>query len=361
MKATVKRLLALSKKEFYQLKRDRGSILLGIFLPIVLIFLIGSGLSLDVKNVKVAVALEDSSPTARDTVSFLNGSEYFSPRYVYSRFAAQDLLIRHDVDAAIIIANDFSRELYRKNGSIELLLNGTETTNAMMIERYVSAGLQQNNSGGVVLVSRLWYNDENTSTFFFIPGILMLILTICGTLLTAVVMAREWERGTFEAIFVSPVAIYELTLAKVIPYFVLAMAGFSLSLLVGHFYYALPMRGSLLLIIGVSMLFLIVMLGFGLTISAITRSQFLACQVALTVSFLPTIMLSGFLFDLNSAPPFIQFVSKIFPMTYYLATLKMLLLAGNYLPLLIKNTIILIMYALVFIGIAIKLTRKRVD
>ena len=366
-----RRLRALVHKEFLQLGRDRSSLLLGVVLPLLLILLIGYGISLDVKNVPTAVVLEDASPTARDAVSFLDGSPYFSPRYVTSMKEAERLLKSRDVDVILRLPPDFSRRLAQGNAKAQAVLYGVNTTTAMSAQAYLEAGfaalaaqesavLPQEPAGQAAVESRLWFNDANTSSWFFIPGLIMLIMTIVGVFLTAVVMAREWERGTFESLFVTPVRAAELILAKMIPYFCVAMAGMGLCLIAGRFLYELPMRGSLLLILGVSMLYLVVALGIGLTISAVTKNQFVACQIALLVSFMPSLMLSGFMFDPHSQPVVIRAISRLFPTTYYLELLKSLFLAGNNWPLLIKNSLLLTIYAVFFLALAGKITRKKV-
>ena len=367
-----RRLRALVHKEFLQLGRDRSSLLLGVVLPLLLILLIGYGISLDVKNVPTAVVLEDASPTARDAVSFLDGSPYFSPRYVTSMKEAERLLKSRDVDVILRLPPDFSRRLAQWNAKAQAVLYGVNTTTAMSAQAYLEAGfaalaaqesavLAQEPAGQAAVESRLWFNDANTSSWFFIPGLIMLIMTIVGVFLTAVVMAREWERGTFESLFVTPVRAAELILAKMIPYFCVAMAGMGLCLIAGRFLYELPMRGSLLLILGVSMLYLVVALGIGLTISAVTKNQFVACQIALLVSFMPSLMLSGFMFDPHSQPVVIRAISRLFPTTYYLELLKSLFLAGNNWPLLIKNSLLLTIYAVFFLALAGKITRKKVE
>lgn len=367
-----RRLRALVHKEFLQLGRDRSSLLLGVVLPLLLILLIGYGISLDVKNVPTAVVLEDASPTARDAVSFLDGSLYFSPRYVTSMKEAERLLKSRDVDVILRLPPDFSRRLAQGNAKAQAVLYGVNTTTAMSAQAYLEAGfaalaaqesavLTQEPAGQAAVESRLWFNDANTSSWFFIPGLIMLIMTIVGVFLTAVVMAREWERGTFESLFVTPVRAAELILAKMIPYFCVAMAGMGLCLIAGRFLYELPMRGSLLLILGVSMLYLVVALGIGLTISAVTKNQFVACQIALLVSFMPSLMLSGFMFDPHSQPVVIRAISRLFPTTYYLELLKSLFLAGNNWPLLIKNSLLLTIYAVFFLALAGKITRKKVE
>ena len=366
-----RRLRALVRKEFLQLGRDRSSLLLGVFLPLLLILLIGYGISLDVKNVPIAVVLEDASPAARRAVSFLDGSDYFSPYYVTSLKEGDSLLRRRDAEAILVLPPDFSRQLAHGQARAQAILYGVNTTTAMTAQGYLEAGFMAmaaeaaysapHTPGYVTTESRLWFNDANTSTWFFIPGLIMLIMTIVGVFLTAVVMAREWERGTFESLFVTPVQAAELILAKMIPYFCVAMAGMILCLLAGRFLYELPLRGSLLLILGTSMLYLIVALGIGLTISAVTKKQFVACQIALLVSFLPSVMLSGFLFDLHSQPLVIRVISQLFPTTYYLQILKSLFLTGNHWPLLVKNSLLLAGYAVFFLGLAGHITRKKVQ
>lgn len=366
-----RRLRALVRKEFLQLGRDRSSLLLGVFLPLLLILLIGYGISLDVKNVPIAVVLEDASPAARRAVSFLDGSDYFSPYYVTSLKEGESLLRRRDAEAILVLPPDFSRQLAHGQARAQAILYGVNTTTAMTAQGYLEAGFMAmaaeaaysapHTPGYVTTESRLWFNDANTSTWFFIPGLIMLIMTIVGVFLTAVVMAREWERGTFESLFVTPVQAAELILAKMIPYFCVAMAGMILCLLAGRFLYELPLRGSLLLILGTSMLYLIVALGIGLTISAVTKKQFVACQIALLVSFLPSFMLSGFLFDLHSQPFVIRVISQLFPTTYYLQILKSLFLTGNHWPLLVKNSLLLAGYAVFFLGLAGHITRKKVQ
>lgn len=364
-----RRLAALTRKEFYQLMRDKSSLLLGIVLPAVLILLIGYGMSLDVKNVPTAVVLEDHSPTARNAAAFVSGSEYFSPVYVSSMKEAEESLLAHRVDAILRIPVHFTQDLAKGNAQVQVIVNGVEATSATSAQTYIEAGMlawaaQKGlgaKGGQAVVVSRIWFNDANTSTWFFVPGVIMLVLMIVGVFLTSVVMAREWERGTFESLFVTPVGVLELILAKLLPYFIVAMLGMVLCLLAGHYLYELPLRGSLLLILGVSMLFLVVALGIGLVISALTKNQFLACQISLLVSFLPSLMLSGFMFDLHTEPWGIRLLSQVFPTTYYLQLLKSLFLAGNYWPMILKNTLLLAGYAVFFMGMAFKLTRKRVE
>ena len=367
------RLTAMTNKEFHQLMRDNSSILIGIFLPIILIFIIGYGVSLDVKKVPIATVLEDTSPTVHEVLSFLNGSEYFAPIYVTSMHEAKELMDNRDVDAIIRIPSDFSKNLYTRGSSMQLILYGVDSTTATTVKGYVEGSVKQwealnkarfinGSTAGIITVeNRMWFNDANSSIWYFIPGLIVLIITIVGVFLTSLVMAREWERGTLESLFISPVKPLEILLSKMIPYFCIAMIGLAFCLIAARFLFKVPIHGSLTLIILSSMLYLLATLGMGLTISSITKNQFLASQIALVVSFLPAMMLTGFLFDLRSVPFFIRSVGQILPATYYLQLLKSLFLAGNNWNLIFKNCFILFAYAVFFVSAALKVTKKTVE
>ena len=367
------RLTAMTNKEFHQLIRDNSSILIGIFLPIILIFIIGYGVSLDVKKVPIATVLEDTSPTVHEVLSFLNGSEYFAPIYVTSMHEAKELMDNRDVDAIIRIPSDFSKNLYTRGSSMQLILYGVDSTTATTVKGYVEGSVKQwealnkarfinGSTAGIITVeNRMWFNDANSSIWYFIPGLIVLIITIVGVFLTSLVMAREWERGTLESLFISPVKPLEILLSKMIPYFCIAMIGLAFCLIAARFLFKVPIHGSLTLIILSSMLYLLATLGMGLTISSITKNQFLASQIALVVSFLPAMMLTGFLFDLRSVPFFIRSVGQILPATYYLQLLKSLFLAGNNWSLIFKNCFILFAYAVFFVSAALKVTKKTVE
>ena len=368
MEGFIRRMKALIHKEFLQLFRDSSSLLLGIVLPIILILIIGYGISLDVKNVPSAVVLEDTSPLAQDAVSFLNGSDYFSPQYVTNRQEAEQLLIDRKVSVVIDVPPDFAASLYEGRGKIQVILDGVETATAMSTQSYVESALSSwmmrkglAGEGGITIVSRIWFNDANSSTWFFIPGLIMLIMTIVGVMLTSVVMAREWERGTFESIFVTPVKPVELVLAKMVPYFCVALTGMGICLVLSRFLFGVSMEGSLLVVILVSMMYLLVALGIGLVISAITKKQFLACQMSLLISFLPCLILSGFIFDLRSANLFVKSVGTVLPFSHYLVCIRSLFLSGTDGGILLKEGGILMLYGLFFVSAAFSMTKKKVE
>lgn len=375
-----RRLLSLTRKEIRQLLRDPGSLAIGVGLPLVLILIFGFALSLDVRNVPVAVVLEDPSPAAADVIAGLELSNYISPVVVSSMHDAQRLMLERKVDAIVRVRSDFSRGLAGGDARLQVLVHGTEASRATIIRSYLNLALGQwpqrqaergrmavmgeagsFTAGTVVPVERMWFNAANTSTWYLVPGLIVLIMTLVGAFLTAMVMAREWERGTLEALFVSPVRPGEILLAKIIPYFLMGMLGLGMCLLAAKFLFEVPMYGSLLILLGSSMLYLLVALGIGLLISSVTRNQFLASQVALLSSFMPALMLSGFMFDLRNVPVVVQWIGMALPATHFMELIRTLFLAGNVWPLIFKDCAILAGYAVLLLALARFVTRKRLD
>jgi ABC-2 type transport system permease protein len=369
MNGFIRRMKALITKEFLQLSRDSSSLLLGMVLPIALILIIGYGISLDIKNIPTVVVLEDTSPKAQDVVSFLNGSAYFSPTYMTSLKDAEKVFLNRDASVIIDIPSDFTSKLSQGEAKIFVALDGVETATAMTTKGYIESSisswlLRQPGMAGksrIAIHSRMWYNDANSSTWFFLPGLIMLIVTIVGIMLTAIVMAREWERGTFESLFVTPVRPMELVLAKIVPYFCVAMVGVFICLILSRFLFEVPLVGSLAMVIIISMLYLMVALGIGLVISAITKNQFLACQTSILISFLPCFVLSGFIFDLRSTPIGVQIVGAVLPFSHYLTCIRSLFLSGTNWGILLKQGGLLCLYAIFFVGAAFGMTRKKVE
>lgn len=368
-----KRLVALTRKEFRQLWRDTSNLAIGIVLPIVLILLFGFGLSMDVKNAPVAVVMEDASPAAVEVESGLALSAYISPVRVASMRAAEQLMRDRRVDAIVRFPPDFAARLADGQARVQVVVHGVDAARATIIRGYLDGALMQwaqrqgdrgaapAAAGRVEAEFRMWFNAANTSTWYLVPGLIVLIMTLVGAFLTALVMAREWERGTLEALFVTPVRPVEILIAKMIPYFCVGMVGLVLCLAAARGLFGVPMYGSLLALVVSSMLYLAVAVGLGLVISSVTKNQFLASQIALLASFLPSVMLSGFLFDLRNVPSAIRAVGQVLPATYYMETLRTLFLAGNTWPLLIKNCAVLAAYAVFFLALARWVTRKRLD
>jgi len=370
------RLISLTRKEFRQLLRDRSNLAIGILLPMVLILIFGYGMSLDVKNAPVAVVMEDASPTAHEAIAGLQLSPTIAPVLLGSMHDAEELMRERKVDGIVRVPADFSRALAAGNARVQLIVHGSDAGRASIIKAYVSGALAQAGvrqadrsgdaagaaaAGSVAVEQRMWFNAANTSTWYLVPGLIVLIMTLVGAFLTALVMAREWERGTLEALFVTPVRPVEILLAKIIPYFAVGMLGLTLCLLSARYLFAVPMYGSLLVVVFSSMLYLIVAVSLGLVISSVTRNQFLASQVALIATFMPSMMLSGFLFDLRNVPTAVRVVGHLLPATYFMDLIKTLFLAGDVWPLIWRNCAILLAYAVGLLLVARAVTRKSLD
>lgn len=364
------RLVALIRKEARQLVRDKSNVMVGLFLPLLLILLFGYGLSFDVRDAPVALVTEDPSPPAQNVLAGFYLSPYFAPVPLVSLNQAIDLMRAGDVDAIVYLRSDFSRNLARGDAVVQVLLHGTDPNRARALEAFaqgaiaqwsakrIAAGEMNRAAPPITIESRQWFNEANNSRFFLVPGLVVVIMTLNGALLTSLVMAREWERGTLEALFVTPVNSTEIVIAKLVPYFVVGLGGLVLCLLSAKFLFFVPIRGSLALIVFTSMIYLLVSLGLGLLISAALKNQFLACQVALIVSFLPALMLSGFIFDLHSVPSVIRAISRVLPATYYVEALQTLFLAGNVAPLLVRDIAALSVVAVILLVAARANTRK---
>ena len=352
--AKLRRITALVRKETYQLFRDPSSIAIGIAMPLLLILLFGYALSLDVNNVPVAVVLEDPSPEATELAASFTLSPYFDPTLLTAMPRAQELMLEQKVDAIVRIRPDFAHRLNQGDAEVQILVYGSDANRARIIEAYARGAIAQWASrrameghrepaaGAAVVESRLWFNEADDSHYFLVPGLIVLIMTLIGALLTALVMAREWERGTLEALFVTPVRAGEILMAKMIPYFALGMVGLALCILAAKFLFEVPIRGSISILVAVSMLYLLVALSIGLLISSVTKSQFVSSMATLLVTFLPALFLSGFLFDLRSMPAAVRIISYALPARYYVTLLQTVFLAGDIWGVILPNAVVLL-------------------
>ena len=370
----VQRFIALLRKEVRQMFRDRSNLAVGLLLPVSLILLFGYGLSFDVKKAPIALVMEDNSLTAREAVHGLQGSDYLAPIWMASMHEAEARIRAGEVQAIVRVPTDFSRRLTMGDARIQLLLNGVDSGSASTIEGYVIGGLgtwaqQQNDRAGskassrgtVEIIQRMWFNEAGNSTWYLVPGLVVLVLTLIGAFLTSLLIAREWERGTLESLFVTPVRPLELVLAKLAPYMVVGAINLVLCLLAAKFLFKVPMRDSMFVIVVSSMLYLTVSLLLGLFISGVTRNQFQASQMALLASFMPAMMLSGFVFDLRNVPVVIQIVSNLLPATHFMGLIKTLFLAGNNWQMILQSCGILILYIVVLTYATHRTMRKKLD
>jgi ABC-2 type transport system permease protein len=275
-------------------------------------------------------------------------------------------------DGILQIPSDFSRRWRAGEADVQIVVNGTDANQARIMQAYAGgpiaewSALQPSSTasvsaGPVVVVNRMWFNEANDSHFFLVPGLIVLVMTIIGAFLTAMVVAREWERGTLEALFVTPMRPGEFLVSKILPYFALGMIGFVLCILAGQFLFHVPLRGSLILLFLSSMVYLLVALGVGLLVSTLVKSQFLASQLAMTLTFLPAMMLSGFLYDLRSMPVFIRGITYGLPARYAVTLLQTLYLAGDVGSLIWWNLGVLAMMATALMVATRMATRKQLS
>ncbi|ETU73405.1 ABC transporter permease [Pseudomonas aeruginosa] len=368
-----RRLSALVRKETRQMLRDRSNLMVGLLLPVVLILLFGYGLSFDVENAPVAVVLEDPSPQARDVLAGMQDSRYLAPQWVNSMTEAERRMRLGEVEAIVRIPQDFSRRLAAGDARVQLLLNGVDSNTAAVVEGYVNgvvAGWAQRQAdragnkaqGGAVQVEqRMWFNEASTSTWYLVPGLIALVMTLIGAFLTSLLIAREWERGTLESLFVTPIRPLELVLAKLAPYMVIGAIDLVFCLLAAKFLFQVPIRGSLWAIMVASLLYLAVSLLLGLFISGKTRNQFEASQMALLTSYMPAMMLSGFVFDLRNVPVAIQVISQLLPATHFMGLIKTLFMAGDNWSMFVRDCSVLGLYILVLTAAVHRTLKKTLD
>jgi ABC-2 type transport system permease protein len=371
LRAGLRRIRALTVKETRQILRDPSSIAIGIVFPIMMILLFGYGLSLDINRVALAVVDEDASAQSAALIQTFRLSRYFSVTAAHSMRDAKALLLERKADGVLRIPPDFTRRAHLGHADLQILVNGTDANQARIMQAYAAgpvalwsatqaASTAGFTAGPVVIVSRMWFNEAIDSHYFLVPGLIVLVMTIIGAFLTAMVVAREWERGTLEALFVTPMRSGEFLLSKLIPYFALGMIGFLLCLLAGKFLFQVPLRGSLLLLVLASVIYLLVALGIGLLVSTLVKSQFLASQLAMLLTFLPAMMLSGFLYDLRSMPAIIRGITYVLPARYAVALMQTIYLAGDVASVVWPNLAVLAAMASVLLVLTRLATRKQI-
>jgi ABC-2 type transport system permease protein len=371
--ASKMRLRGLIRKEFLQIVRDPSSIAIAFLMPIFLLLLFGYGVSLDSEHVPVALVVEQPNAETSDFAASFHQSLYFDPVVFTNTREAEQAMMAGRVHAVVVLRQDFAKRLRQANGApIQLIVNGVDANSARLVSGYVQGvwgkwlehyaqQRGQKFEAPVQMEQRVWFNSELRSRNFLVPGLVAMIMTLIGALLTAMVMSREWERGTMEALLVTPLSMSEVIVGKLLPYFILGMGGLALAVSMALFLFGVPLRGSLWVLIVASALFLVTALGMGLLISTIARSQFVAGQLALITTFLPAFLLSGFIFDIGSMPPVVQFITHIVAARYYVAILQTVFLAGNVWSVILPNALGLVILALVFLGLTWRKSRKRLE
>ncbi|MEJ2630959.1 MAG: ABC transporter permease [Acidihalobacter sp.] len=367
------RLKGLLRKEFLQILRDPSSLAIAFVMPVILLLLFGYGVSLDAKHVALGFVANQPGPQSESLLGAFRRSQYFTPRRMPDMQAAKAALDQRRIKAIIHVQSDFAaRMLSGDTAPVQLIVSGVDANQARIIQGYVGATLQnwiqqqlelegRSSALPVETDTRVWFNSEVRSRDYLVPGLVVVIMTLIGALLTALVMAREWERGTLEALMVTPITLREILLGKLLPYFVLGMGGMALSLVMALWLFQVPLRGSLLVLILMSALFLLVALGMGLMISILARNQFLAALVAIIATFLPAFMLSGFIFDIGSMPFWLQWLTYLVAARYFVAILQTLFLAGNVWSVILPNAFALAVMAVFFLGVSRLMLHKRLE
>ncbi len=373
---SIRRMRGLVRKEMAQVVRDPSSVLIAFVLPGILLFLFGYGVSLDAKHVRIGVVLENTSPEAQSLAAAFKNSHYFDARIGRDRREFDEDLVAGKLRGMVVVPISFTETLRSPGAStaIQVIADGGEPNTASFVQNYVQgvfgnwlvqqsfdAGLPQAAVPLVGIESRVWFNPELQSRWFLLPGSIAIIMTIIGTLLTALVVAREWERGTMEALMATPIGIVELLVGKLTPYYLLGMGSMAVCVIASVTLFDLPFRGSVLALVLVSSVFLIAMLALGLLISTVSRNQFVASQIALVVGFLPAFLLSGFVFEISSMPMPIQNLTRLIPARYFVTCLQSIFLAGDIPSVLVPNTLVLGGIAVLLILLVAKKTDKRLD
>ena len=362
------RIRAIVKKESIQILRDPFSLAMGFLMPLMLLFIFGYAISLDVDKLTTVVNDLDNTSASRELVRQFAASEYFKIVKYVDRYRDIDLYLDSgQARVAIAIPVDFSsKAATRKDAQFQIIVDGSDSNTATIALGYASGIAEQvvrRFAGSAITTAldarvRVWYNPELKSRNFIIPGLVAVIMAVVGALLTSLTIAREWERGTMEQLISTPVKVPELIIGKLIPYFVIGLIDVLLSVALGVFLFEVPLKGSLVALVVVSAIFLFGVLSLGILVSIIAKSQVLAAQIAMISSYLPAFLLSGFMFAIPNMPPALQIISYVVPARYFVAMMKDIFLKGNPLSFLLFDTVLLLIFGTVLFVAANKKLRK---
>lgn len=373
MRDSLARLLGLLRKEVLQIVRDASALAIAFVLPAFLLLIFGYGVTLDAHDVPLALVIEHPDATSASFAGKLAQSPYFRTYSFSTIGAAERALDAHEVTGIVWLREDFTRRVYSTGAApLGVIVNGVDANNARIIEGYLQQAwgnwiqAQADMRGAAAMLPilaqpRMRFNSAVSSRDYLIPGLIALIMTLTGALLTALVIAREWERGTQEALMVTRATIREILLAKLLPYFALGMGGMAASVAIAVTLFGVPFHGSLAVLTGTSALFLLAALGMGLLISSIARNQFVAGQIAVVATFLPAFILSGLVFDIGSMPAAVRLLTHVVAARYFVAILQSLFLAGDVWAVILPNALALVVMAAIFLGVARLGARKRLD
>ena len=373
----LRRVKALSKKEFIQIWRDPRSLALAIAIPMLLLILFGFALTLDVDNVPIVIWNQDKTQVSFDFLRNFSSSRYFKIAGYFDNYSQlQDFIDKNKALMAIVIPKDFSKLLGAgRTAPVQLLVDGSDSNTATIAMGYVDAIVSRYNvklaadtfakfgikmQNPIDMRPRVWFNEDLKSRNFIIPGLIAVIIMIIAALLTSLTIAHEWERGTMEQLISTPVKTNELLLGKFIPYFAIGFFDLLIAVAMALFIYHVPFRGSLLLLFVLSSVFLSGALTLGIFISTVAKSQLLASQLAIITTFLPAFLLSGFAYAISNMPPAIQLITRIVPARYFIVILKGIYLKGVGLKALWADAVFLILFSLIMAVLANRKFKKKV-
>ncbi|RJP24915.1 MAG: ABC transporter permease [Candidatus Abyssobacteria bacterium SURF_5] len=370
------RVAAIARKEFIHVIRDPRSLAMGIAIPMLLIVLFGYALTLDVDNVPMVVWDQDSTHSSRELVSRFQGSRYFSIRDYIDDYAELERYIDSGkAGIVLVIPPGFSIGIESgRQTSVQLIVDGSDSNTATIVIGYADAVLFD--YGGDVAAAfsefggrkiappvdfrpRAWYNPDLESRNYIIPGLIAVIMMVIAALMTSLTIAREWERGSMERLISTPVRTEELILGKLIPYFSIGMLDVALAVLMGEFLFQVPLRGTAAFVFLMAAIFLAGALGLGMLISIVTKSQLLASQLAMVLTFLPSFLLSGFMYAISNMPVAVQIITHLVPARYFVSLLKGIYLKGIGLEILWLQAALLLLFGIGILALGkLKLKKK---
>lgn len=363
------RLWAVARKEVLQLRRDVRSLILAFLLPIILTALFGAAISLDVTDIPFAVLDRDRSPASRELIEAFTATGYFRLLGELERPADADRLLRRGkVRLVLSIPPDYARTLGGGRGArVQALVDGSDANTATIAINYADAIVAGVSGRSTALVrtlpairteARVWYNEALESARSVVPGLVVVIMAIIAAMLTALTIAREWERGTMEQLAATPVSRFEVVVGKLLPYVAIGLIDMALVTVMGILLFGVPLRGNVFLLAGIALIFIVGMLSFGILLSAGLRSQLLATQVALMSTYLPTFLLSGFIFAIANMPVVLRGLSYLIPARYFVIVTRGIFLKDVGLSVLWPQVLGLLIYAGVTFTLAVRAFRK---
>jgi ABC-2 type transport system permease protein len=365
------RIKAIAKKEFIQIWRDPFSLAMAFLMPVILLFIYGYAITFDIDKIRTVVFDMDKSSLSREFVNQFHESGYFRVNsYVESYKAIDPYLDSGRARVAVVIPENFSKNIRKGyNAQVEVLIDGSDSNTATIAQGYtlaIAEGFSQRMRGTRVTPlidsrSRVWYNNELKSRNFIIPGLIAIVMAVIIALLSSLTIAREWDRGTMEQLISTPVKTPELILGKLIPYFLIGFADTILTILMSTLLFTVPLRGSIMLLLGLSGIFLFGGLSFGILMSIVGKTQLAASQAALLTSFLPAFLLSGFIFSISNIPKPLQIVTYLIPARYFVTILKGIFLKGSTLKVLWVEALLLTLFAVIVFTAANRKFRKRIE